>query len=71
MLYVYGRQSKLFSFLFMNLAILYDGASVLFTTGLIGLLSLRVFMYLFSFGAVGFIFTKYLCDCLSTRALHF
>jgi len=41
-LYVYGRQSKLFCFLFMNLAILYDGASVLFTAGLIGSLSLCV-----------------------------
>ena len=71
MLYVYGRQSKLFSFLFMNLAILYDGASVLFTTVLIGSLTLCVFMYMFSLGAVGFIFTKYLCDRLSTSALHF
>ena len=70
-LYVYGRKSKLFSFLFMNLAMLYDGASVLFTTGLIGSLSLCVFMHLLSFVAVGFIFTKYLCDCLSTSVLHF
>jgi len=70
-LYVYGRQSKVFSFLFMNLAILYDGASVLFTTGLIGSLSFCVFMYMFSFGAIGFVFTKYLCDRLSISALHF
>jgi len=70
-LYVYGRQSKLFSFLFMNLAILCNGASVLFTAGLIGSLSLCVFMYMFSFWAVGFLFTKYLCDRLSIIALHF
>ena len=45
------------SYLFMNLAILYDGASVLFTTGLNGSLSLCVLMYMLSFGAVGFMFT--------------
>ena len=71
MLYVYGTQNKLLSFLFTNLAILHDGASVLFITGLIGLLSLRVFMHMLSFGAVGFMLIKYLCDRLSTSALHF
>jgi len=36
-LYVYGKQIKLCSFfLFKYLAILYDGARVLFITGLIG-----------------------------------
>ena len=44
---------------------------MLFTVGLIGSLSLCAFMYMFSFGAVGFIFTKYLCDRLSTSALRF
>jgi len=70
-LYAYGRQSRLFRFLFISLAILYDGASVLFTMGLIGSLSFCVFMYMFSFGALGFIFNKYLCERLSTSALHF
>ena len=68
---MYGRLNFLFSFLFINLAILYDGASVLFTAGLTGSLSLCVFMYMFSIGAVGFIFTRYLCVHLSTSALHF
>jgi len=35
-LYVYGKQIKLCSFLFKYLALLYDGACVLFITGLIG-----------------------------------
>jgi len=51
-LYVFGRQSRLFSFLFINLAISYDEANVLFSTGLIGSLPLCVFMYMFCFGAV-------------------
>ena len=58
-------------FLFKYLAILYNLACVLFITGLIGSFFLCVFMYILSFGAVGFTFTKYLCACLSINTLHF
>ena len=59
MLYVCGKQSKLCSFLFKCFVILYDGACVLFITGLIGLLSLCVFMYtLRKFGAIGILIAE-------------
>jgi len=38
---------------------------------LIGSFFLCVFMYKLSFGAVGLMFTGYLCACLSTNMLHF
>jgi len=57
-------------FLFKCFAILYDGACVLFITGLIGSLSLCVFMYILSFGAIGFMFVRYLYIFLSTSKLH-
>jgi len=44
---------------------------VLFITGLIGLFSLCVFMYMLSLGAAGFILIKFLCVCLSINVLHF
>ena len=66
-----GRQIKLRSFLFMYLAILYDGACVLFITGLIGSLFLCVFKYTLSFGTAGFMLIRNLCACLSTSILHF
>ena len=58
-LYACGRQIKLCSFLFKYLAILYDGACVLFITGLIGSSFLCVFMYTLRFGAVGFMLIRY------------
>jgi len=57
------RQIKLCSFLFRYLAILYDGACVLFVTGLTGSLFLCVFTYTLSFGAAGFMLIRYLCAC--------
>jgi len=68
---MYGRQITLCSFLFKYLVILYNGACVLFITGLIGSLSLCVLMYILNFGATDFMFIKYLCACLSTNTLHF
>jgi len=50
--------------------ILYDGVCVLFITGLIVSLSLCVCMYILSFGAIGFMFVRYLYVCLSTSKLH-
>jgi len=57
-LYVRGKQSKLCSILFKCFANLYDGACVLFIAGLIGSLSLCVFIYILSFGVIGFMFVR-------------
>ena len=59
-----GRFIRLFNFLLSYLAVLYAGACVLFTIGLMGLFSFCVFMYILSFGAIGFMFIRYLCACL-------
>ena len=67
--YVCGRFIRLFNFLLRHLAVLYAGACVLFTTGLIGSFSLCVFLYTLSFDAVGFMFQVILC--VSTSVLHF
>ena len=69
-LYVCGKQSKLCRLLFKCFAVLYDGACVLFITGLIGLLSLCVLMCILSFGAIGFMFVRYLYVFLSTSNFH-
>src|SRR5215469_2010157 len=69
--YVHGRFIRLIIFLLRCLAILYAGACILFTTGLIGSFSLCVFMYTLSFGATGFMFIGYFCVCLSIDVLHF
>jgi hypothetical protein len=60
----------MYSFLlvFKNLAILYEGACVLSITGLIGLFSLRDFMYALILGAVGLIFSRYLHLFFSIRS---
>jgi len=50
----------LYILLFKNLAILYEGGCVLSITGLIGLISLCVFMYALILGVVGFMFSRYL-----------
>jgi len=60
---VYGNLILLCSFLLKYLAVLYDGACVLFITGLIGLLYFCDFMYMLSFGAAGFMFIRYLLVC--------
>lgn len=65
---VYGRFMRLFNFLLRYLAVLYDGACMLFTTRLIGSFSLCVFMYTMSFG---FMFIRYFCVCLPVSVLHF
>ena len=65
------RFIRLFNFLLRYLAVLYAGACVLFTTGLMGSFSLCVFMYTLSVGATGFMFIRYFCVCLSISILHF
>jgi len=57
---VYGTFIKLFNLLLRYLAILLDGACLLFTTGIIVSLCLCIFINALSLGAVGFWFTRYL-----------
>jgi len=67
---VLGSLTRFCNFLFSNLAFLYEGASWLFITGRNGAPSLRVFMYAFRFGALGFIFIRYFNLSLSISKLH-
>ena len=68
---MYGRFIRLFNFLLRYLAVLYAGSRVLFTTDLMGSFSLCIFMYTLSVGAIGFMFIRYFCVCLSISVIHF
>jgi len=70
-LYVFGKFNKWYNYLFMCFAILCAGACVLFITGVIGSFSLCVLIYILSFSAVGFMFTRYFWFCFSIKRLLF
>jgi len=53
----------------MYFANLYDGACVLFVTGLFDSFSLCVLIYILSFGAIGFILIRYFWFCFSIKRL--
>lgn len=57
-------------FLLRYFASLYDGACMLFISGLMGLSSLCIFIKALRFGAIGFICVKYFRWFLSTTVLH-
>jgi len=48
-----------FNLVLRNLAILWDGAGVLFTTGLIGIFSLCIFISAFSLGVLGCMLVRF------------
>jgi len=68
--YVLGSGNRMYNCQFSCFAILCDCALTLFTTGLIGISSLCVFMCALSCGVLGFTLITYLCFLLSIIPEH-
>ena len=71
MLCIFDKLTEHLSFLLRHFATLYNGACMLFITGLIRSFILYVSVYALMFGVIGFIFVRYLCLHFSINMMHF